>query len=221
MHAGPRVGAHRPPVVFEMRSDVLDQLFGTYLRQPVKVSWQGAPADLLRGTFQHAQVELGGIATAWLPLEGVVLSAAHVTLEPGMPARIAVEEPRLTALVGQRDIEDWLTATQLPFELSLTERGIVARTRLAGLNIGEVEAYLEVLRGWFVLQPRRASLLGIPNYAARMFRTYLPLPRIAEGARLVKIGHESGRIRLAFAVEGFEEDLTPGLLGRLRARVMP
>jgi len=204
-----------------MRSDVLDQLFGTYLRQPVKVSWQGAPADLLRGTFQHAQVELGGIATAWLPLEGVVLSAAHVTLEPGMPARIAVEEPRLTALVGQRDIEDWLTATQLPFELSLTERGIVARTRLAGLNIGEVEAYLEVLRGWFVLQPRRASLLGIPNYAARMFRTYLPLPRIAEGARLVKIGHESGRIRLAFAVEGFEEDLTPGLLGRLRARVMP
>lgn len=204
-----------------MRSDVLDQLFSTYLRQPVKASWEGSPSDLLRGSFEEARIELGGIATAWLPLEGVVLSASHVAFEPGMPARIRVEEPRITAVVGQRDVERWLGRTQLPFALNLTERGIVARAQVAGLNVGEIEARLEVLRGWFILQPRRASLLGIPNYAAWLFRTYLPLPPLADGAKLEEIGHEPNRLRLAFEVDGFDEELTPGLIGRLRARVLP
>ncbi len=204
-----------------MQSDVVDQLFSTYLKQPVKASWEGSASDLLRGTFQDARIELGGIATAWLPLEGVVLSARRVDFQPGMPARIRVEEPRLTAIVAQRDVDQWLSRTQLPFELKLTEGGIVARAEVAGLNVAEIEVRLEVRGGWFILQPQRASLLGIPNYVAWLFRTYLPLPPLAEGAKFEEIGHETGRLRLAFEVDDFEEDLTPGLLGRLRERVLP
>jgi hypothetical protein len=204
-----------------VHSEVLDQLFGTYLRQPVKVSWEGSAADLLRGSFDDVRVELGGLATAWLPLEGVVLYAARVEIRPGLPARLRVEEPRLHAIVGQRDVDTWLGRSQLPFRLSLGERGILAEAKVAGLQVGEVEASLEVVRGWFILQPRRASLLGIPNYAAWLFRTYLPLPPLANGASLEEIGHEPGRLRLAFRVDSFEEALGPGLLARLRSRILP
>lgn len=204
-----------------MRSDVVDQLFSTYMKQPVKATWKGRAADLLRGSFENLRVEFGGIATAWLPLEGVVLSAGHVEIQPGLPARICVEEPTLHAIVGQRDVDDWLGSSQLPFQLQLTDHGLVAQAKIAGLQVGEVEASLEVVGGWFILQPRRASLLGIPNYAAWLFRTYLPLPPLAKGAALEEIGHEPGRLRLAFRVDGFEEDLIPGLLGRLRSRILP
>lgn len=204
-----------------MRADVVDQLFSTYLKQPVRASWEGGASDLLRGTIEDARIEFGGIATAWLPLEGVILSARQVDFQPGMPAGIRVEQPRLTAIVGQRDVDTWLNGTQLPFNLKLAEKGIVARAEVAGLSVGEIEARLEVAGGWFILQPRRASLLGVPNYVAWLFRTYLPLPPLAQGAKLEEIGHEPGRLRLLFEVDDFEEDLTPGLLGRLQARVLP
>jgi hypothetical protein len=204
-----------------VRSDILDQLVASYLRQPAKASWAGSAADLLRGTFDDAHLELGGIATAWLPLEGVVLSARRVEFTPGIPAHIRVEEPSLSAVVGQRDVTRWVERFQLPFELHLTERGLLAKARIGGLEVGEIEARLEVVGGWFARQPRRASLLGVPNYVAWLFRAYLPLPPLADGARLDEIGHEEGKIRLRFEVDSFEEELTPGLLGRLRGRILP
>ncbi len=204
-----------------MRSEVLDQLVARYLERPVKASWEGSPGDLLRGVFDDPHLELGGLATAWMPLEGVVLSARRAELHPGVPASIRVVEPSLLVSVGQRDVSRWVERFQLPFELRLTDVGVLARARVAGVPVGEVEASLSVVRGWFVLQPRRASLLGVPNYAAWLFRTYLPLPPLAEGARLEEIGHEEGRLRLRFELESFEEELTPGLLGRLQRRVLP
>jgi len=204
-----------------VRSDLLDQLVSRYLEQPVKASWEGTPADMLRGSFDDARMELGGLATAWLPLEGVVLSARRAELQPGVPASLHVEDPSLLLSVGQRDVSRWVERFQLPFELHLTERGLLARVRLAGLQVGEIEVQVGVSAGWFVLQPRRASVLGVPNYMAWLFRTYLPLPPLAEGARLEEIGHEEGRLRLRFEIASFEEDLTPGLLGRLRRKVLP
>ena len=204
-----------------VRSDVIDQLFSTYLKQPVKATWEGSTADLLRGSLHEIRIEFGGITTAWLPLEGVVLSARRIEIQPGVPARLVVEEPTLQAIVGQRDVDAWLDGSQLPFRLLLTDRGLVAQANVRGLQVGEVEATVEVQRGWFILQPRRASVLGIPNYIAWLFRTYLPLPPLASGASLQEIGHEPARLRLAFHVADFEEDLTPGLLGRLRERILP
>jgi hypothetical protein len=204
-----------------VRSDLLDQLVSRYLEQPVKASWEGSASDMLRGSFDDARMELGGLATAWLPVEGVVLSARRAELRPGVPATIRVEDPSLLVSVGQRDVTRWIERFQLPFELLLTERGLLARARLAGMQVGEMEVRVGVSRGWFVLQPRRASVLGVPNYMAWLFRTYLPLPPLAQGAQLEEIGHEEGRLRLRFEIESFEEDVSPGLFGRLRRRVMP
>jgi hypothetical protein len=212
-----RIRRMLPPV----RSDVLDRLVGRYLEQPVKASWHGSAADLLRGSLDDARLELGGMATAWLPLEGVVLSARRAELHPGVPATIRVVEPSLIVSVGQRDVARWVERFQLPFELEFGERGLIARAKVAGLQLGEVEARLEVSGGWFVLQPRRASLLGVPNYAAWLFRTYLPLPPLAQGARLEEIAHQEGQLKLRFEIESFDEDLTPGLLRRLWRRVLP
>ena len=170
-----------------MRSVALDEIVSRYLELPVRASWHGGALDLLRGRLDDPRIELGGIATSWLPLEGVVLCAHRSRLTPGLPARLHVEEPEVVALVGQRDIERWAARFQLPFELELTENGLVARARVAGLPVVEVEVRLGVVGGWFVLKPRRASLLGVPNYAAWIFRTYLPLPRLARGARLEEI----------------------------------
>ena len=204
-----------------MRSDFLDQLVSRYLEQPVKASWEGSATDLLRGSFDDPRIELGGIATAWMALDGVILSARRAELRPGMPGTIRVESPSLLVTVGQRDVARWVERFQLPFELHLTERGLLAKAKVRGIELGEVEARLQVVGGWFVLQPRRASVLGVPNYAAWLFRTYLPLPPLAEGARLDEIGHEEGRLRLRFEIESFEEDLTPGLMRRLRGRLLP
>lgn len=204
-----------------MRSDVLDQLVSRYLEQPVKASWEGSAADMLRGSFEDARLEFGGIATAWMPLEGVVLAARRAELVPGVPATIRIEEPSLLLSVGQADVTRWVERFQLPFELHLTEQGLLARAKVAGLQIGEVEARVGVVGGWFVLQPQRASLLGVPNYVAWLFRTYLPLPPLAEGANLEEIGHEEGRLRLRFEIDSFDEELTPGLVGRLRSRLLP
>jgi hypothetical protein len=204
-----------------MRSDVVDQLVGTYLKQPVKASWEGTAADLLRGSFDDPRLELGGIATALLPLEGVVISARRAEVTPGVPTVIRVEDPSLSAIVGQRDVTRWVERFQLPFELHLTERGLLAKALVAGLRLAEVEVRIDVVGGWFVLKPGRASVLGIPNYAAWLFRTFLPLPPLAEGASLEEIGHEEGQLRLRIEIDTFEEELTPGLLKRLRSRVLP
>jgi hypothetical protein len=116
---------------------------------------------------------------------------------------------------------DWIERLELPFDLRLTERGLLAKAEVAGVPVAEVEVQLRVVGGWFALQPRRASILGVPNYMAWLFRSYLPLPPLAKGASLEEIGHDDGRLRLRFAVETFEEDITPGLLGRLRRRLLP
>jgi hypothetical protein len=78
-----------------------------------------------------------------------------------------------------------------------------------------------VLSGWFVLQPKRASILGMPNYVASLFRTYLPLPPLAGNTRLDGIHHEPELLRLSFALEDFEEEVSPGLLTRLQKRLLP
>ncbi len=46
-----------------MRSDAIDQLISSYLKQPVKVSWESGTADVLRGSFDSPRIELAGLAT--------------------------------------------------------------------------------------------------------------------------------------------------------------
>ncbi len=204
-----------------MRSDAVDQLLSGYLKQPVRLSWRGAASDAVRGSFERPRVELAGLATAWVPLEEVALEADHVALHPGVPARLAVQGPRVEVAVGQSDLDRWLKRFQLPFRLELEDTSLTVHTEIAGFPVARLDARLDVVRGWFVLKPRSASLLGVPNYVASLFRTYLPIPPLPEDARVVAIDHEPEMLRLTFEADDFEERVTPGLVDRLRRRVLP
>jgi len=204
-----------------VRSDLLDRLISSALERPVRVSWQGGAADSLRGRFRSPSFEVQGVATAWLPLERIEARARSARLLPGLPARLAVEAPEVSITVGQGDLDRWVGGAGLPFRLRLAESGLVVRTALAGVELSEIETTLEVVRGWFLLRPRRARVLGIPSAAASWFRTYLPLPPLSPEARLMGIDHTLGALTLHIGVDGFEEELTPGLGGRLRRRLLP
>jgi hypothetical protein len=54
-----------------------------------------------------------------------------------------------------------------------------------------------------------------------MFRFYLPMPPLSKETRLAGIDHEPGRLRLRFGIDDFEEEVSPGLLSRLRKRFFP
>src|SRR2546427_7448793 len=172
--------------------------------------------DALRGSFEGICLEIAGVATAWLPLERIALRAARAVLTPGLPAVLAVEEPVVSLTVGQSDLDRWQRGFQLPFRLSLGEKGLIVNTELAGFALSEVETRLEVVNGWFLLRPRRASILGVPSQLARWFRAYLPLPPISPEASLTGIDHAADRLTLHFSVSDFEEEITPGMLQRLR-----
>jgi hypothetical protein len=204
-----------------VRSDAIDQWLSSYLELPVKLSFEGSVGDALRGTFEGVALEIAGVATAWLPLERIRLRASRAALTPGLPAMLAVEEPVVSITVGQRDLDRWQGGSQLPFRLSLGEKGLTVNTGVAGVVISEFEAQLEVVGGWFVLRPRRAAILGIPSQLASWLRAYLPLPPISPAARLSGIDHAPGQLTLHFSISDFEEKITPGLLNRLRKRLLP
>ena len=204
-----------------MRSDLLDELFSRAFERPVQLSWEGGVADSLRGCFPGLSLEVGGAATAWLRLERIRMQARRARLTPGLPGRLAVEAPELSVTVGQRDVDRWARRFRLPFQVRLTESGLLVDAQVAGLAVGELETTLEVVGGWFVLQPRHARLLGLPAGLARWFRTYLPLPPLSPGSRLVGVDHAPEELTLHLGLDGFEEDLTPGLAGRLRRRLLP
>ena len=204
-----------------MRSDAIDQWLSSYLELPVKLEFEGSDGDALRGTYEGVSLEIAGVATAWLPLERIRLSAARATLTPGLPAVIAVEEPVVSITVGQRDLDRWQGGIQLPFRLQLGEKGLVINTEIAGFALSELEMRLEVVNGWFVLRPGSVSILGIPSQLARWLRAYLPLPPVSPEARLTGIDHAAGRLAMHFAISDFEEEVTPGMMQRLRRRLLP
>ena len=204
-----------------MRSDAIDQWLSSYLEMPVRLAWEGGVGDALRGELAGVHFEMAGVATAWMPLERIAVHADRAQLTPGLPARIKVEAPVVQVTLGQRDLDRWQRGFQLPFKMELGEKGIVVHTEVAGLALSEFETKLEVVRGWFVLKPRRASILGVSSQVARLFRAYLPVPPLSPDARLAGIEHSKGRLALHFGISDFEEDVTPGMLSRIRQRVLP
>lgn len=202
-------------------SEAIDQMVGSLLKRPVEVRWDGSLADALRGHFRGARISFDGVLTAWLPLERVSLSAREAQIVVGAPGRLEVREPCVEVVVSQAGLDRWMERFELPFSLHLEERGLLTKAAVAGFPVGEFQTQLEIVRGWFVLRPRRAALLGVPQYVSSLFRSYLPVPPISDQTKLAGIEHEAGRLRLRFAVEDFEEELTPGLADRLRSRVLP
>jgi hypothetical protein len=205
----------------EAGNNLINQLISSYFEQPVEASWERASGLPFPDRFEGARIAFRGLATAWLDLDEVVWRAGLVRFEAGLPARIHVQDPEVEIVVGQDAIDRWLGRFQLPYRIELGPEALHIHTELAGFPIARLEARLSVVNGWFVLQPQRASFLGLPNYVATLFRSYLPLPPLSGRTRLVGIGHEPERLRLTFALENFSEDVIPGLLLRIRKRLIP
>lgn len=202
-------------------SILIDQLVSSYFEQPVRVHWEKASGLPFPDRFEGARLEFAGLATAWMELKQVVWHADKVRFVPGLPARIEVTGPRVEIAVGQDAIDRWLRRFELPYRIELGAEALIVHTEIAGFPLAQLEAKLAIVNGWFVLQPKRASILGVPNYVATLFRTYLPLPPLTGSTRLVAIGHEPGLLRLTFALEDFTEDVMPGMLLRVQKRLLP
>ena len=203
------------------RSDVIDQLVGSYLKLPVQIHWAQTRGLPFPDTFVDASLEFAGIATSWLRLEQVMWKAQELRFAPGFPAKIYVQGPSMEMVVGQAEVDRWREQFSLPFRLELADTGLIVHTELAGLPLGEFEMGLEVSGGWFVLEPKRATVLGVPGYVSSLFRTYLPLPPISKEIRLAGIEHETGLLRIKIGIDDFDEDVSPGLLSRLQNRFYP
>lgn len=203
------------------RSDLIDELLTTYLKVPVMMKWETASGLPFPDKFTNTRAEFQGIATEWLNLEHIACTAKQTRLQHGLPARLQLLEPGLEIRVGQMALDNWLKRFQLPYRLELGPEALIVHTEIAGFPVAEFETTIEVVGGWFVLKPKRTSFLGVPGYVSSIFQTYLPVPPLSQESRLTGIEHAVGALTLHFALSDFEEEITPGLLLRLRQRFFP
>ena len=203
------------------RSDLIDELLSTYLKVPVMLYWDRASGLPFPDQFKAPRAEFQGIATDWLDLERIACVAESARFRHGMPARLAVENPGLEITIGQKALDRWLKRFPLPYRLELGAEAMIVHTEIAGFPVAEFETTLEVVGGWFVLKPKRTSFFGVPGYVSSIFQTYLPIPPMSQDSRLAGIEHSKGRLTLRFALSSFEEEVTPGLLIRLRKKFFP
>ena len=204
-----------------MRSDAIDNLLSSYLKMPAKVSWEGALADSVRGVFEGVRLELAGLAILALPFDRLVVRADRFQFTPGIPARIEAVGPRIEVSIDQRQIDRWLKRARVPFELRLTEDAIDFQMNVGGISLTRTRTELGVQRGWFVLRPQRVEVLGVRARLVSVFRTYLPLPRLAPQTRLTCISHAEGSLRFELGLDDFSDVITPGLIERLQSRFLP
>ena len=205
----------------ENRSDLIDELLSTYLKVPVMLYWDSARGLPFPDQYMAPRAEFQGIATGWLDLERIACLADQAKFVHGIPARMKVDNPSVEITIGQKAMDRWLQRFALPYRLELGADALIVHTEIAGFPIAEFETTLDIIGGWFVLKPKRTSFFGVPAYVSSIFQTYLPVPPLSEDARLTGIEHSKGRLTLRFALSSFEEEITPGLLIRLRKKFFP
>jgi hypothetical protein len=203
------------------QSDLINELLSSYLKVPVLMYWERASGLPFPDRFEKARVEFQGIATSWLELQRIVCEAERVQFIHGLPARLNVTNPGIEITIGQKELDGWLGRFQLPYRLELGEEALIVHTEVAGFPVAEFETSIEVDGGWFVLKPKRAAIFGVPGYVSSLFRTYLPIPPLSKESQLSRIEHASGLLRLGFTIGDFDEEISPGLLGRLQKRFFP
>jgi hypothetical protein len=200
---------------------MIDQLVASYLKLPVMLSWENASGIPFPDRFTGARLELQGLATAWINLEAIVWHADQVRFVPGLPASIELTGPSIEVVLGQAELDRWLGQFNLPYRLELGQDGLIVHTEISGFPLAQFETRLQVVGGWFVLEPKSASIFGVPGYVSSLFKSYLPMPPLSKETRLEAISHKKGQLRLTFAINDFTEEVSPGLLLRLRKRFFP
>lgn len=90
-------------------------------------------------------------------------------------------------------------------------------TGIGGVRVSETVADLEVSGSFLRLAPKRMTIAGLSTPLARFVRGYLPLPPLPKGARITDVRPGEGVLAVTFALERFDEPLTPAIARRLRS----
>lgn len=195
---------------------LLDIVSEATLGRPLRPRLKVTPSGLLRGEIDLVKVELPAYAVAGLVVDRFVVRAERVRVQPGLPPVLVAEPVGLKAVVSQANVDRWTRELRLPFRLQLTEDGVVTTAGIGGIRMTELLTMPTITGGFLKLQPRRASMLGVPAPLLRFLRGYLPLPPLPRSARLEHVGPSDGELTLTFRIDRFEQPLTPAVTGRLQ-----
>jgi hypothetical protein len=188
-------------------------------RRPIDVRLRPSVDGVVGGRLDEIEVEVRGFATTGLVVDRTRVRATRVGLRPGLPARLVADQLELTVTVGEAAVNRWLRTDLGPFRVHLEPDGGVVRTSVAGLTVNEVSTELAVDGRWLRLQPRRASVMGVPAPMSRLFRGYLPLPALPAGARLGRVEHGDREISVTVDLGQLDEPIDLGLTDRLARRI--
>jgi hypothetical protein len=204
-----RTGADMVAALLDLASE---RALGRPLRPRIKVT----PAGLLVGEIDVVKLELPAYAVAGLMIDRFVIRAERLRVRPGLPPVLVVKTVTLKAIVSQENVDRWTKELRLPFRLRLTEEGVVTTTGVRGIRMSEVVTEPTVVGGFVRLEPKRASLLGMPAPLVRFLRGYLPLPPLPRDAKLDAVEPAEGELAVVFRIDDFEQPLTPDIASRLR-----
>lgn len=220
LDAPPRIPTPAEAATYRPAQDLfvalLDVVSEATLGRPLRPRLKLTPTGLARGELDLVKVELPGYAVAGLVVDRFVVRAERVRVQPGLPPVLVAEPAGFEAVVSQANVDRWTTHLRLPFRLRLTEDGVVSTAGFGGIRVTEVLTMPDVVGGFLRLEPRRASMLGVPAPLVRFLRGYLPLPPLPRSARLASVRPRDGELALRFRIERFEQPLTPDVATRVR-----
>jgi hypothetical protein len=200
---------------------LLDGTLSRVVRRPVKARAKLSAVNAMLGTVDVMVFELGDIDLAGLNIERLVVHVESVRVQPGFPPRLRTGEVGFKATVAQDAVDQWVRRTRLPVRLLLTDEGIVVTTSVRGFALGEMATEVAVSGHFITLQPKRASIVGLPAPVLRVARGFLPLPPLPRGARLTRVDHEAERVTAWFALDPIDQPLTPAIARSIRPRLLP
>jgi hypothetical protein len=186
--------------------------------RPVKVRAKVTPEGVLRGRVDVLVVEAKELPVAGLLVDRVVVRAENVQVRPGLPPRLVAGPVGWKAVVTQASVDRWAHVLRLPTRLELTSEGILVRTGVAGVRMGEILTEIEPVGRLLNLRPRRASVLGMNAPAVGMLRGFLPLPPLPAGARIERVEHRDGELAVYLSIDDIDQALTPDFPRRIRKR---
>ena len=216
----PRIPTPEEAATYQPAQDLfvafLDIVSEATLGRPLRPRLKITPQGLLRGEIDLVKIELPAYAVSGLIVDRFVLRAEHVHIQPGLPPVLVAGPVGLRVVVSQENVDRWTKDLRLPFRLQLTEEGVVTTAGFGGIRVTEILTMPDIVGGFLKLQPKRASLLGVPAPLVRFLRGYLPLPPLPRSAHLESVQPSDGELTLTFRIERFEQPLTPDVVTRLR-----
>ena len=216
----PDLGAIRDEVALRLVR-AIDSAASRLAGRPVSIRVEAPLGQVRRGRVLAVDAEISELEVGGLVVDHLLIRITDLRLTPALPPRVRVPRVQMAATVTQRWVDRWLERERLPLRVRLTESGLATSFSLDSFGLGEIETELAVAGGWLQLRPRRAGLLALPELARDILSSYLPLPKLAPGARLDAIQHHAGELTAHIELPGFEESLAAGLAGRLRERLFP